>query len=233
MGLDDWDIAHATELGEERLLAAVKRSLSHSVKRLLSPPLPPESDGTPSLLDDSHRVGIPVSPFPTWMLCPSCRLLAPLQSNLFNLKTDRFRYDQNRYIHTNCSKGKYPPTVIPARFLVACKHGHLDDFLGGTSSIGVAIVSREHCGCMSMVCLVLRLILRSNVIAVVHSGGCLMPLANRAKRICPSVAVATFTYGILMKAVVTSRWLAFCWGHPIAGFPLLSLPSPSQRRSIS
>ena len=128
MGLDDWDITHATELGEERLLAAVKRSLSHSVKRLLSPPLPPESDGTPSLLDDSHRVGIPVSPFPTWMLCPSCRLLAPLQSNLFNLKTDRFRYDQNRYIHTNCSKGKYPPTVIPARFLVACKHGHLDDF---------------------------------------------------------------------------------------------------------
>jgi hypothetical protein len=54
--------------------------------------------------------------------------LAPLQSGLFDLKTDRFRSDQNRYIHTNCPKGKYPPTVIPARFLVACKHGHLDDF---------------------------------------------------------------------------------------------------------
>lgn len=128
MGLDDWDINHATELGEERLLAAVKRSLSHSVKRLLSPPLPPESDSIPNLLDESHRVGIPVSPFPTWMLCPNCRLLAPLQSELFDLKTDRFRPDQNRYIHTNCPKGKYPPTVIPARFLVACKHGHLDDF---------------------------------------------------------------------------------------------------------
>jgi hypothetical protein len=129
MGLDDWDITHATELGEERLLAAVKRSLSHSVKRLLSPPLPPESNSVvPNLLDESQRVGIPVSPFPVWMLCPNCRLLAPLQSGLFDLKTDRFRPDQNRYIHTNCPRGKFPPTVIPARFLVACKHGHLDDF---------------------------------------------------------------------------------------------------------
>lgn len=127
MGLDDWDINYAKELGEERLLEAVKRSLSLSVKRLLSPPLPPESDGAPSFLDENHRVGIPVSPFPTWMLCPNCRLLAPLQSRLFDLKTDRFRPDQNRYVHTNC-RGKYPPTVIPARFLVACKSGHLDDF---------------------------------------------------------------------------------------------------------
>ena len=128
MGLDDWDLTHAAELGEERLLAVVRRSLSYSVKRLLSPPLPPEADGMPSLLDESYRVGIPVSPFPTWMLCPNCRLLAPLQSGLFDLKTDRFRLDQNRYIHTNCPKGKYPPTVIPARFLAACRHGHLDDF---------------------------------------------------------------------------------------------------------
>ncbi|BAU14387.1 hypothetical protein LEP3755_49340 [Leptolyngbya sp. NIES-3755] len=127
MGLDDWDINHATELGEERLLAAVKRSLSPTVKRLLSPPIPPESDGMPSFLDESHRIGIPVSPFPSWMLCPSCRLLAPLQSRLFELKSDRYRPDQNRYVHTNC-RGKYTPTAIPARFLVACKHGHLDDF---------------------------------------------------------------------------------------------------------
>ncbi|MDX2100100.1 MAG: DUF1998 domain-containing protein [Leptolyngbyaceae cyanobacterium bins.59] len=128
MGLDDWEITHSNELGEERLLAAVKRSLSYSVKRLLSPPIAPESSGTPNFLDENLRVGIPVSPFPTWMLCPSCRLLAPLKSGLFSLKSDRFRPDQNRYLHTNCPKGKYPPTAIPARFLVACRHGHLDDF---------------------------------------------------------------------------------------------------------
>lgn len=128
MGLDDWDITHAVELGEERLLAAARRSLGPQVKRLLSPPLPPESEGPPNAFDESQKVGIPVSPFPTWMLCPSCRLLAPLQSRVFELKTDRFRPDQNRYVHSNCPRGKRPPTVVPARFLVACKHGHLDDF---------------------------------------------------------------------------------------------------------
>ena len=129
MGLDDWDITHASELGEERLLAAVRKELSYQVKRLLSPPIPPESTSSiPSPFDDVAKVGIPVAPFPAWALCPQCRVLAPLQSGLFDLKTDRYRADQNRYVHSNCSKGKYPPTVIPARFLVACKHGHLDDF---------------------------------------------------------------------------------------------------------
>lgn len=129
MGLDDWDITHVSELGEERLLAAVRQELGYQVKRLISPPIPPESiSSIPNSFEDNSKVGIPVAPFPTWELCPQCRLLAPLQSGLFDLKTDRYRTDQNRYVHSNCPKGRKPPTVIPARFLVACKHGHLDDF---------------------------------------------------------------------------------------------------------
>lgn len=127
MGLDDWDTTHTSELSEDRLLSAVRRSLSPSVKRLLSPPFPPESEGTFGGFDD-QRIGIPVSPFPTWMLCPNCRLLAPLQSRLFELKCDRYRPDQNRFVHANCPRAKYPPVAVPARFLVACQHGHLDDF---------------------------------------------------------------------------------------------------------
>lgn len=129
MGLDDWDTTHTTELGEERLLAAVRSELGFQVKKLLSPPIAPEViSRIPNSFDDTAKIGIPVAPFPTWVLCPQCRLLAPLQSSLFDLKTDRYRSDQNRYVHSNCSKGKYPPTAIPARFLAACKHGHLDDF---------------------------------------------------------------------------------------------------------
>lgn len=129
MGLDDWDTTHTTELGEERLLAAVRSELGYQVKQLLSPPIAPEViNRIPNSFDDTATVGIPVAPFPTWVLCPQCRLLAPLQSSLFDLKTDRYRTDQNRYVHSNCPKGKHPPTAIPARFLAACKHGHLDDF---------------------------------------------------------------------------------------------------------
>jgi hypothetical protein len=36
--------------------------------------------------------------------------------------------DQIRYVHVNCRKPGKPPTVIPARFIVACPNGHLDDF---------------------------------------------------------------------------------------------------------
>src|SRR5690606_8756936 len=37
------------------------------------------------------------------------------------------RPDLARYVHHNCNRGK-APTVLPARFLVACPNGHLDDF---------------------------------------------------------------------------------------------------------
>ena len=51
------------------------------------------------------------------------------QLGLFQLKIDRYRKDRTRYVHANCNKKPgAPPTVVPARFLVACPHGHLDDF---------------------------------------------------------------------------------------------------------
>jgi hypothetical protein len=54
-------------------------------------------------------------------------LLAPLDSGLFEPKVYAYRPDKACYMH-NCSTQGRPPTVVPARFLVACEHGHLDDF---------------------------------------------------------------------------------------------------------
>lgn len=128
MGIDDWDIAHAKEIGEERLLAAVRDELGDQVEKLTLPPMPP---GTASPyvrpLDSINLIGVPVAPFPRWMRCPYCNLLAPLGSGLFELKENFYRPDRTRYVHINCPSPK-PPTVLPARFLVACEHGHLDDF---------------------------------------------------------------------------------------------------------
>ncbi|MCL5960651.1 MAG: DUF1998 domain-containing protein [Chloroflexi bacterium] len=129
MGLDDWDIANSREIVEERLLAAVREDLGPQVERLLSPPAAidaPNSYFQP--LDPSANIGIPVATFPRWVVCPSCRLLAPLNSGLFQLKADQFRPDRTRYVHSNCNKARTAPTVVPARFLVACEKGHLDDF---------------------------------------------------------------------------------------------------------
>ncbi|PZD72940.1 hypothetical protein C1752_02751 [Acaryochloris thomasi RCC1774] len=130
MGLNEWDTALSDPLAEERLLAAVCEKLGSQVQKLIPPPVPlSDPRGAISPLGQAAKVGIPVSPFPGWGVCQACRLLAPFSSSMFTLKNDLYRPDKTRYIHGNCTKsGKYPPTVIPARFLVACSQGHLDDF---------------------------------------------------------------------------------------------------------
>jgi Domain of unknown function (DUF1998) len=128
MGLDDWETTHSSEIGETRLLQAVRLTLGPQVKRLLSLPAMQETQEGFFPPDEGTTVGIPVAPFPRWMLCPRCRRLASLDSGLFQLKADHYRPDRIRYVHTNCSKASAPPPVLPTRFLVACENGHLDDF---------------------------------------------------------------------------------------------------------
>ena len=130
MGLEDWPIEQGvTEIGEPRLLRAVQYELGQQVAKLLTPPLTSESTGIAgSPFDDTANIGVPVAPFPRWHVCPQCRLLAPLQSGLFELKLDLYRRDRSRYVHRICPRVSKAPTVVPARFLVACEQGHLDDF---------------------------------------------------------------------------------------------------------
>lgn len=125
MGLDDWDITHSREITEDRLLSAVQHALGGQVSKLYTPPVPQVAPQSP--FDSLARIGVPVSPFPRWMLCPACRLLAPLESGYFELKTHPFQPDRARYIHQNCNRLRQPP-VLPSRFMIACEGGHLDDF---------------------------------------------------------------------------------------------------------
>lgn len=130
MGLDDWDISadHAAELNEDRLLAAVQRQLGPQVQRIMAPPATSESAGVANPFDPIERVGLPVATFPRWMLCPVCQTLAPLSTGLFELKHNPYHPERSRYVHKNCLKAGTPPTVVPARFLVSCRKGHIDDF---------------------------------------------------------------------------------------------------------
>ena len=61
------------------------------------------------------------------MVCPRCRLLAPVSSGLFEPKVVAYRPDKACYVH-DCSTQAKAATVVPARFLTACSMGHLDDF---------------------------------------------------------------------------------------------------------
>tara|TARA_Y100001933_G_C19014219_1_gene570579 strand:- start:1153 stop:2988 length:1836 start_codon:yes stop_codon:yes gene_type:complete len=128
MGLDDWPISHSNEIAEERLLLSAQSILGPQVNRFLTPPRGPETLGSQTnWFDETRQIGIPVAPFPRWMVCSRCRLLAPLKSGLFEAKVHPYRPDRACYVH-NCTTQGSSPLVIPARFLVTCDHGHLDDF---------------------------------------------------------------------------------------------------------
>jgi hypothetical protein len=127
MGLNEWPVADQQPIAEERLLAQVRARLGAQVEALRTPPVL-EDTGIMGDLGERARVGVPVSPFPAWAVCPLCRTLAPLDSGLFKLKTDAITLDKNRWVHENCHVAKVPPPALPARFLVACENGHLDDF---------------------------------------------------------------------------------------------------------
>lgn len=129
LGLDDWEETKSEPVGEGRLLMAIRRALGPQVTKLLAPPRAIESDGRYDPFSEAARVGVPVTAFPEWFRCPICQLLAPLETRLFEFKGNPYRPDQARYVHSLCSRAKgKPPTAVPARFLVACERGHIDDF---------------------------------------------------------------------------------------------------------
>lgn len=126
MGLNEWPVADQQPVAEERLLGQVRARLGSQVETLRMPPVLEETGPVADFAERS-RVGVPVSPFPAWAVCPGCRTLAPFDSGLFKLRTDAVSLDKNRWVHENCHV-KGTPTVLPARFLVACEDGHFDDF---------------------------------------------------------------------------------------------------------
>lgn len=129
MGLNFWDPTTCVPIGEDRLLATVRRILGPQVARLLGAPIRPGGDGPFNPFTPEAKIGVPVSPFPRWLRCPICQRMGEVGSGLFELKSNAYRPDKTRFVHSNCDKAKgRPPDAVPARFLVACRGGHLDDF---------------------------------------------------------------------------------------------------------
>lgn len=126
MGLEQWQPGLCNEIAEPRLLAAVRHELGPQVQSLRRPPV---SDDDVDPLSPEALRGVPVRPFPRWLRCVKCGLLAEYDSGLFELVPDKYRPERTRFIHPNCEKGKGKKSdAVPARFLLACSNGHLDDF---------------------------------------------------------------------------------------------------------
>ena len=125
MGLDSWDTAQCPPVEEARLLAVVRRVLGQQVERLRLAPFQRDDGG--GIVPNEEKIGVPVRPFPRWLRCVKCGLLAEYDSGLFKIEENSYRPEQTHFVHANCEKGKNADAV-PARFLLACRKGHLDDF---------------------------------------------------------------------------------------------------------
>lgn len=135
-GIDSWDKAYARMGGDPplvlvpRLIEAVRRHLGQQVGELRQPPWLPDDLG-----GDTTPIGIPTRIFPQWLRCTGCDLLAPVSAaNTFEFEnTRKHRPDMARFVHKRC-KGRYTGgkardrVAVPARYLIACTDGHLDEF---------------------------------------------------------------------------------------------------------
>ncbi|MDA8061994.1 MAG: DUF1998 domain-containing protein [Actinomycetota bacterium] len=128
-GLDDWKTDWASEVVEERLLAAIRADQGLDLGHVSALQAAPWLEESRNPFEEWARTGVPVIPFPRWMRCTVCNLLTTVDAGLLELVPSPFRPDQVRYAHKNCSKGRgKPPSVVPARFVVACQNGHIDEF---------------------------------------------------------------------------------------------------------
>jgi Domain of unknown function (DUF1998) len=125
MGLDRWDQVHCAPIDEERLLEAVRKQLGQQVERLRVPPVS-ETEGVDKFSPEA-KIGVPVRPFPRWLRCVKCGTLAEFDSGLFDIKENPYRPEDTRFVHKTCAHG-HNADAVPARFLLACREGHLDDF---------------------------------------------------------------------------------------------------------
>ena len=133
-GIDAWDKAYArvgqpTLVLVPRLLEAVRSQLGRQVGELRQPPWIPEQPGF-----EAPPVGIPTRVFPQWLRCTGCDQLAPVSANVFEFEnTRKHRPDLARFLHKGC-KGRFTGgkgrdrVAVPARYLIACTNGHLDEF---------------------------------------------------------------------------------------------------------
>ncbi len=107
-GIAKWDTSTAQKVDEPRLAKKL------GVEFFRRPPF---------YRSQSQTGGLPAWIFPKYMVCPRCNRLAHHTAFKFQVKRGN-----PEYTCTAPHKGLGEQPVYPARFMVACRRGHLDDF---------------------------------------------------------------------------------------------------------
>ncbi|WP_137876447.1 DUF1998 domain-containing protein [Rhodococcus sp. Q] len=98
-GIDSWDVSEAPAVYERRLTHIL------GVDTFRLPPAPDPDRGTG---------GVVVHRFPEFYSCPKCKALQPFF---------KFNSDKGKARCDDCAED-----LVPSRFVIACNHGHIEDF---------------------------------------------------------------------------------------------------------
>lgn len=144
-GLDDWEPIwkrrqSVPQIEEPRLLGVVQMHLGYQVAQLRPFPWQPVARAQSA---EGADLGVPARVFPQWLRCTGCDFLGPLPRFTYT-NTHPFRPDLAAFEHVSCpgrgkrgeAKAAAKPTsrkrrrspAVPARYLLACQDGHLDEF---------------------------------------------------------------------------------------------------------
>jgi hypothetical protein len=135
-GLDDWDRIWARRDGVPQIRAP---RLRDAVRLLLrSPdvqlrPFPWHAKKM-ALSTEGNDLGVPARVFPQWLRCTGCDMLGTVAQFDYR-NTHPFRADLACFEHAKCtgrggggSRKAVRRPAVPARYLLACVDGHLDEF---------------------------------------------------------------------------------------------------------
>ncbi|WP_232837206.1 DrmB family protein [Lentzea terrae] len=135
-GLDDWDRIWRRRNGirpvrAPRLREVVAKLLrSRDVQLSLHPWQPKKI----SMSTEGNDLGVPARVFPQWLRCTGCDMLGTVSQFAYT-NTHPFRPDLACFEHPKCTgrtgnRTRKPTrrTAVPARYLLACVDGHLDEF---------------------------------------------------------------------------------------------------------
>ena len=135
-GLDDWDRiwnrreGNPPQIHAPRLRDVVRMHLRSPDVQLRPHPWQPKRI---SFSSEGNDLGVPARVFPQWLRCTGCDMLG-LLSQFGYTNTHPFRTDLACFEHAKCTGRPTAPrraarrTAVPARYLLACADGHLDEF---------------------------------------------------------------------------------------------------------
>lgn len=135
LGLRAWESIYKRRgtpqtIDAPRLLDTVQLMLGPQVRELREFPWAPTELAGSREGDD---LGVQGMVFPQWFRCTGCDQLGPLGKWTYRNER-RQRPDMARFTHDDCKgrqggrKKTKPQPVVPARYLLACIDGHLDEF---------------------------------------------------------------------------------------------------------